>query len=191
MGINTTYTDWVCVTRYKCASEIENGCYLTIERNHNWIAALCILLGQCVNLQAVARPPDAAQARPFSNKSPGGINTTSLKQKLGSDCLSLKYIRCDCFSTKRPALAVPSPTELSNARATVGSVLRWDCMRTIINKTVRWPQGGLCIQLGLGHLVLLGGPQVEIKRGPTSTLRATEIGHEAPQGRYRSRAAAS
>ena len=27
------------------------------------------------------------------------------------------------------------------------------------------------------------GPQVEIKRGPTSTLRATKIGQEAPKGR--------
>ena len=31
------------------------------------------------------------------------------------------------------------------------------------------------------------GPQVELKRGPTSTLRATKIGQEAPKRESRSR----
>ena len=35
------------------------------------------------------------------------------------------------------------------------------------------------------------GPQVEIKRGPTSTLGATKIGQETPKGRSPERAAAS
>ena len=35
------------------------------------------------------------------------------------------------------------------------------------------------------------GPQVGIKRGPTSTLRVNKIGQEAPKGRSRSRGVAS